>query len=158
MPIRPVSPNAEILLLHEELGPETIQLLQEVLDYTFFSEGYVGEQWGGDEKEDIKRGPWSLQRVPVDDLIKPQRQADVVWWLEREEEREGDIWPVIELGTADPEMPLIVGPRWAFDSNKSGMDEYTLLDGWHRTAAAIRAGIPALDVFVTEGEEVSSPW
>lgn len=153
--LNPVSPDSEILLTDEELDDEAIALLGKALSDTFFSPGYGGDQWGWSEKKNLMDGPWSLQRIPISRLIRPEQFYNVLAWLREEEEEQGISWPPIEPGTADPEMPIIVGPSWAFSKHSyQGLEDYIILDGWHRTAAALRAGIPTLDVFVTEGEGV----
>ena len=108
--------------------------VEELLYDSFFSEGHYGYYELGDlEKEEVVDREWVLCEINIFSLLKPEAKEYLIEWLGEEE----DEWGAFE----SYDEPIIVGPLWAFSLYEDYFNyQYTILDGYHRTADAIRKG------------------
>lgn len=119
--------------LHPLTDGQIAQAKQLLLD-SYLRAGHVGDQWGSADRQLLLDGPWWEAEVRPAQLVPREDWSEYLNWLETEE-RGMDGYRYEPPQHHD--QPILVGPEWAH-AGPSGIAGFVILDGWHRTAAAIR--------------------
>jgi len=119
--------------------------VHKLLTDSFFSPGHYGSQMRPTDQDDLVDREWFIREVRLEGLVAPARWNELVEWLNSEEDKWGKTRIQALL------HPIIMGPDWATAQGQEAVIAgYSILDGWHRTALAVRSGHTTIKAIVGE--------